>query len=53
MVKPTGLGLSISYQIITEKLGGKIVCHSTVEQGTEFIIQIPVQTEESEVRSLV
>ncbi|MBU7583494.1 MAG: HAMP domain-containing histidine kinase [Nostoc sp. TH1S01] len=41
--KGTGLGLSISYQIVTEKLGGKIECYSTVGQGTEFIIQIPVQ----------
>ncbi|MBD2597617.1 HAMP domain-containing histidine kinase [Nostoc spongiaeforme FACHB-130] len=51
--KGTGLGLSISYQIITEKLGGKIVCHSTIGRGTEFIIQIPVRTEESEIRSRV
>jgi signal transduction histidine kinase len=41
--KGTGLGLSISYQIITEKHGGKIKCHSTVGQGTEFVVQIPVQ----------
>ncbi|MBE9206438.1 HAMP domain-containing histidine kinase [Nostoc sp. LEGE 06077] len=41
--KGTGLGLSISYQIVTEKLGGKIEFHSTVGQGTKFIIQIPVR----------
>jgi two-component system, NtrC family, sensor kinase len=41
--KGTGLGLSISYQIITEKHGGKIECHSTLGQGTEFVVQIPVQ----------
>lgn len=39
----TGLGLSISHQIITERHGGKIECHSTVGKGTEFIIQLPVQ----------
>ncbi|BCL38299.1 sensor histidine kinase [Nostoc sp. MS1] len=41
--KGTGLGLSISYQIVTEKHGGKIECHSTVGQGTEFVVQIPVR----------
>ncbi len=39
----TGLGLSISYQIVTEEHGGKIDCYSTVGQGTEFIVQIPVR----------
>ncbi|MBF2064272.1 MAG: hybrid sensor histidine kinase/response regulator [Calothrix sp. C42_A2020_038] len=41
--KGTGLGLSISYQIITEKHGGKIDCYSTLGQGTEFLMQIPIQ----------
>ncbi|BBD62183.1 histidine kinase [Nostoc sp. HK-01] len=41
--KGTGLGLSISYQIIVEKHGGQLQCLSTVGQGTEFIIQIPVR----------
>lgn len=41
--KGTGLGLSISYQIITKKHNGKIDCYSTVGQGTEFIVQIPVR----------
>jgi two-component system, NtrC family, sensor kinase len=39
--KGTGLGLSISYQIITERHGGKLRCHSAPDQGTEFIIEIP------------
>ena len=40
--KGTGLGLSISYEIITEKHGGKIECISSLGEGTEFIIQIPL-----------
>lgn len=40
--KGTGMGLSISYTIITEKHEGRLACNSTVGQGTEFIIQIPV-----------
>ncbi len=36
------LGLAISYQIITENHCGKLQCVSSPEQGTEFIIQIPV-----------
>lgn len=39
--KGTGLGLSISYQIIVEKHGGKLWCHSTPEKGTAFNIEIP------------
>ncbi|WP_341526964.1 ATP-binding protein [Nostoc sp. UHCC 0302] len=41
--KGTGMGLSISYQIITEKHCGKIQYFSTPTEGTEFIIQIPIQ----------
>jgi two-component system, NtrC family, sensor kinase len=40
--KGTGLGLSISYQIITERHGGKLRCESSIDHGTEFIIEIPV-----------
>jgi len=39
----TGLGLSISYQIVVEKHGGQLFCHSNLGQGTEFVIQIPVR----------
>jgi two-component system, NtrC family, sensor kinase len=46
--KGTGLGLSISYKIITEKHGGKIECHSTLGQGTEFVVQVPVQCSKAE-----
>ncbi|MFB2892295.1 sensor histidine kinase [Aerosakkonemataceae cyanobacterium BLCC-F50] len=41
--KGTGLGLSISYQIVVEKHGGKLHCQSVPGQGTEFIIEIPIQ----------
>jgi two-component system NtrC family sensor kinase len=41
--KGTGLGLAISYQIIAEKHGGRLECNSIVGQGTEFIIEIPIQ----------
>ncbi|MEP0919526.1 ATP-binding protein [Leptolyngbya sp. DQ-M1] len=41
--KGTGMGMPISYQIVTEKHGGKLDCFSTPGEGTEFIIQIPVQ----------
>jgi PAS domain S-box-containing protein len=39
----TGLGLSISYQIVVEKHGGQLHCYSQLGQGTEFVIQIPIQ----------
>jgi PAS domain S-box-containing protein len=41
--KGTGLGLSISYDIITNKHGGQLHCHSSLETGTEFVIEIPKQ----------
>ena len=41
----TGLGLSISYQIIEEKHKGRIKCISTIGQGTDFCIEIPVTTQ--------
>jgi signal transduction histidine kinase len=41
--KGTGMGMPISYQIVTEKHGGKLDCFSIPDEGTEFIIQIPVQ----------
>ncbi len=40
--KGTGLGLSISHQIVVEKHGGILKCHSEPGQGTEFWIQIPI-----------
>lgn len=41
--KGTGMGMAISYQIIIEKHNGKLECFSTPGQGTEMIIQVPIQ----------
>ena len=41
--KGTGMGMAISYRIITEKHGGKLDCFSTLGEGAEFVLQIPVQ----------
>lgn len=41
--KGTGLGLSISYQIVVERHGGKLWCRSLPEQGSQFVIEIPVK----------
>jgi two-component system, NtrC family, sensor kinase len=40
--KGTGLGLSISHQIV-EKHRGRIWCDSTVGQGTQFTVEIPIE----------
>ncbi|NEO88680.1 MAG: GAF domain-containing sensor histidine kinase, partial [Spirulina sp. SIO3F2] len=40
--KGTGLGMAIAHQIITEKHGGAIVCHSELGKGAEFIISLPI-----------
>jgi predicted ATPase/signal transduction histidine kinase/tRNA A-37 threonylcarbamoyl transferase component Bud32 len=39
----TGLGLSISYQIVVDKHKGKLMCDSKLGEGTEFVIEIPMQ----------
>jgi len=36
----TGLGLSIVYNLITQKLGGKITCKSEIGKGTSFLITL-------------
>ncbi|MDJ1176171.1 sensor histidine kinase [Roseofilum capinflatum] len=37
-----GLGLYVSYQIITEQHHGKLYCHSSLGQGTEFTIELVI-----------
>lgn len=41
----TGLGLSLSYDIITKGHGGSIRFESVLNQGTEFIIEIPFESQ--------
>lgn len=41
--KGTGMGMSISYQIIAEQHRGKLECFSIPQQGTTFVIQIPLR----------
>ena len=38
----TGLGLSISYQIVVDKHGGQLRCHSVPGFGAEFVIELPI-----------
>jgi signal transduction histidine kinase len=40
--KGTGLGMSISYQIVAEKHNGSLQCRSKPDEGTEFIIALPI-----------
>ncbi|MEH2193482.1 MAG: response regulator [Nostoc sp.] len=44
--KGSGLGLSISYQIIVQKHRGNITCNSSIGQGAEFAIEIPIEQPE-------
>lgn len=47
--KGTGMGMAISYQIITERHHGKLTCVSKEGKGTEFIIQIPINSSKSQI----
>lgn len=40
--KGTGLGLSIAREIIVDKHGGNLSFNSEIGQGTEFVIEIPM-----------
>lgn len=37
----TGLGLNIVYNLVTQKLGGKLQCFSEINVGTRFIMTLP------------
>lgn len=41
--KGTGLGLAIAHQIVVEKHDGAIAVNSTLGEGTEFVITLPVK----------
>ncbi|MBR8838669.1 MAG: hybrid sensor histidine kinase/response regulator [Stigonema ocellatum SAG 48.90 = DSM 106950] len=45
--KGTGLGLAIARQIVVEKHGGMIDVNSVLGEGSEFIINIPIQADAS------
>ena len=43
--KGTGMGLAISHTIVTKKHGGKLTFFSTIGEGSEFVVQLPVSVE--------
>lgn len=40
----TGLGLAIARQIVVEKHGGSLEAQSELGEGTQFLIQLPIQS---------
>jgi len=44
----TGLGLYICYDIVTQRLGGTIVCESAPGQGSRFRIDLPAAVLQSQ-----
>ncbi|RFP53709.1 MAG: histidine kinase [Limnothrix sp. CACIAM 69d] len=49
----TGLGMSISYKIVTERHGGRLRCLSEPCQGTEFVIELPIEPAQLQGKSAV
>lgn len=49
--KGTGLGLCIAHQIVVENHGGKLWCESTLGQGTEFILELPIKKKEGKKKT--
>ncbi|GAF98856.1 unnamed protein product, partial [marine sediment metagenome] len=43
--KGTGQGLSIAYSVVTEKHGGTITFETEMDEGTTFVIRLPIQPE--------
>ena len=43
--KGTGLGLAIAQSIVVEKHNGSLVVNSTLGEGTEFVITLPILTQ--------
>ena len=42
VAKGTGLGLSITHKIVVENHHGKLCCESVLNQGSEFILELPI-----------
>ncbi|MGB3653043.1 MAG: ATP-binding protein [Rivularia sp. (in: cyanobacteria)] len=38
------MGLAIARQIVEETHAGKISCNSTLGEGTEFVIELPIES---------
>ncbi|HEY9635951.1 MAG TPA: PAS domain S-box protein [Coleofasciculaceae cyanobacterium] len=50
--KGTGLGLSIAHAIVVKKHKGELYCNSQLGEGTEFVIELPLQQLESQKAQL-
>ena len=48
----TGLGLSTSYQVVTHNHNGKLSCHSTIGNGAEFVVELPVKAQSRDSTAL-
>ncbi len=47
----TGLGMHIVYNLVSQSLGGTITCESIPDEGTTFMINLPLGEKELEHRS--
>lgn len=47
----TGLGLHIVYNVVTQRLGGRIVLSSAEDSGTSFLVVLPLRVPDESVRA--
>ncbi len=46
--KGTGQGLAMAYNAVVKKHGGNLICNSEQGKGTEFIIELPIESIQSD-----
>ena len=45
-----GLGTHIVYNLVTQLFAGTITCHSELNKGIDFIIELPIREQNVEVQ---
>ena len=44
----SGLGMHIVYNLVTQTLGGTIICSSEIDKGAQFQLELPIAVNETQ-----